>query len=137
MKNLSAARTYFAVHGTLAAPKDAVADGVAVGQWPANLRKTGGLGTNQERATERRRLLEALDAGWNPAWPVDWQRRYILLRRLVEDDSATPGERGVLGPVLAAQCDLERPGRPRWHRPLARLGHRMIRRWRRIGHPFG
>ncbi|MFH8411380.1 helicase associated domain-containing protein [Streptomyces sp. NPDC018019] len=92
MKNLSAARTYFAVHGTLAASKDAVADDVAVGQWLANLRKTGGLGANEERAKERRRLLEALDADWSPAWPVDWQRRYVLVRRLLGDDGATPGE---------------------------------------------
>ncbi|RSO20590.1 helicase [Streptomyces sp. WAC 06725] len=92
IKNLSAARTYYAVHGTLAAPKDAVADGVAVGQWLANLRKAGGLGTNEERAMERRRLLESLDADWNPVWPVDWQRRYVLVRRLVEDDGATPDE---------------------------------------------
>lgn len=92
MKNLSAARTYYAVHGTLAAPKDAVADDVAVGQWLANCRKAGGLGANEERATERRRLLEALDADWNPAWPIDWQRRYVLVRRLMEDDDATPGE---------------------------------------------
>ncbi|MEV5599437.1 Helicase associated domain protein [Streptomyces sp. NPDC052496] len=92
MKNLSAARTYYAVHGTLAAPKDAVADDVAVGQWLANCRKAGGLGANEERATERRRLLEALDADWNPAWPIDWQRRYVLVRRLVQDDGATPSE---------------------------------------------
>uniref|UniRef100_UPI000517CBF9 DEAD/DEAH box helicase n=1 Tax=Streptomyces rimosus TaxID=1927 RepID=UPI000517CBF9 len=92
IKNLSAARTYYAVHGTLAAPKDAVADGVAVGQWLANLRKAGGLGSNQERATERRRLLEALDPDWNQAWPVDWQRRYVLVRRLMEDGGATPDE---------------------------------------------
>ncbi|KOT84568.1 hypothetical protein ADK48_13230, partial [Streptomyces rimosus subsp. rimosus] len=92
IKNLSAARTYYAVHGTLAAPKDAVADDVAVGQWLANCRKAGGLGTNEERATERRRLLEALDADWNPSWPVDWQRRYVLVRRLMEDDGATPDE---------------------------------------------
>ncbi len=92
MKNLSAARTYYAVHGTLAAPKDAVADDVAVGQWLANCRKAGGLGANEERAKERRRLLEALDADWNPDWPIDWQRRYVLLRRLMEDDGATPGE---------------------------------------------
>ncbi|WP_030653316.1 DEAD/DEAH box helicase [Streptomyces rimosus] len=92
MKNLSAARTYYAVHGTLAAPKDAVADDVAVGQWLANLRKAGGLGANQERAAERRRLLEALDPDWNPAWPIDWQRRYVLVRRRLEDDGATPSE---------------------------------------------
>ena len=55
MTNLTAARTYYGVHSTLAAPKDAAADGVAVGQWLANCRKTGDLGTNSERAAERRR----------------------------------------------------------------------------------
>ncbi|MFF6937637.1 Helicase associated domain protein [Streptomyces sp. NPDC008312] len=42
-KNLTAARAYFSVRGSLAAPKDAAVEGVAVGQWLANLRKAGGL----------------------------------------------------------------------------------------------
>ena len=85
MKNLTAARTYFAVHSTLAAPKDAAADGVAVGQWLANCRKAGGLGANPERAAERRRLLEGIDPDWAPAWPVDWQRAYAVVRQLVDE----------------------------------------------------
>lgn len=60
-RNLTAARTYHAVHDTLAAPKDAVVEGVAVGQWLANLRKAGGLGKDQERAAERRAALESID----------------------------------------------------------------------------
>ncbi|AEM88776.1 DEAD/DEAH box helicase [Streptomyces violaceusniger] len=84
-KNLSAARGYYAVHGTLAAPKDAVFEDVAVGQWLANLRKPGGLGKDEERAEVRRTALVAIDPDWNPAWPVDWQRRYAALSSLLEE----------------------------------------------------
>ncbi|MFI0779336.1 helicase associated domain-containing protein [Streptomyces sp. NPDC021212] len=86
-KNLAAARVYHTVHGTLAAPKDAVVDGVAVGQWLANLRKAGGLGRDEERAADRRRALEAIDPDWNPDWPIDWQRRYAALASLIADQA--------------------------------------------------
>ncbi|MGV4926582.1 helicase associated domain-containing protein [Streptomyces sp. BHT-5-2] len=84
-KNLAAARDYFALHGTLAAPKDASIDTVAVGQWLANCRKTDGLGKDEERAEARRRALEAIDPDWNPTWPIDWQRRYAALTGLIKD----------------------------------------------------
>ncbi|AJC61934.1 helicase-associated (plasmid) [Streptomyces sp. 769] len=84
-KNLAVARDYFALHGTLAAPKDASIDTVAVGQWLANCRKTGGLGKDEERAQDRRRALEAIDPDWNPTWPIDWQRRYAALTGLIKD----------------------------------------------------
>ncbi|WP_432003653.1 Helicase associated domain protein [Streptomyces sioyaensis] len=84
-KNLAAARDYFAVHRTLAAPKDASIDGVAVGQWLANLRKTGGLGKDEERATERREALERIDRDWNPPWPFEWQQRYAALAAVLAD----------------------------------------------------
>ncbi|GAB7035975.1 Helicase associated domain protein [Streptomyces sp. NPDC021749] len=84
-KNLSAARKYFTTHRTLAAPKDAVVDGVAVGQWLANLRKTGGLGKDVERATQRREALERIDRDWNPPWPFDWQQRYAALAAVLAD----------------------------------------------------
>ncbi|MFG2631817.1 Helicase associated domain protein [Streptomyces sp. NPDC048473] len=87
-KNLSAARVYHAVHGTLAAPKDAVADGVAVGQWLANLRKPQGLGGDEERAQERRRALTAIDPDWAPHWPVEWQRHYAAVRELLADETS-------------------------------------------------
>ncbi|MBK5993329.1 Helicase associated domain protein, partial [Streptomyces sp. MBT58] len=85
-KNLGAARAYYAANGSLAAPKNAVMDGVAVGQWLANLRKTGGLGSDQERADDRRRALEAIDPDWNPQWPVDWQRHYAAARTLLGEE---------------------------------------------------
>ncbi|MER7990354.1 Helicase associated domain protein [Streptomyces noursei] len=84
-KNLAAARTYFAEHRTLAAPKDASADGVAVGQWLANLRKPGGLGKDEQRAVERRAALERIDRDWNPSWPLVWQQRYAALTTVLAD----------------------------------------------------
>ncbi|MFD8669520.1 Helicase associated domain protein [Streptomyces microflavus] len=85
-KNLTAARAYYAAHGSLAAPKNAMADGVAVGQWLANLRKPGGLGSDKKRADERRRALEAIDPDWNPQWSVDWQRHYAAARTLLGEE---------------------------------------------------
>ncbi|WTF40472.1 Helicase associated domain protein (plasmid) [Streptomyces cyaneofuscatus] len=86
-KNLNAARAYYATYGSLAAPKGALVDGVAVGQWLANLRKPGGLGRDPERADERRQALEAIDPEWNPAeWSVDWQRHYAAARVLLGEE---------------------------------------------------
>ncbi|MFE3770920.1 Helicase associated domain protein [Streptomyces sp. NPDC059122] len=84
-RNLSAARVYYALHGTLAAPKDAMVEDVAVGQWLANLRKPGGLGKDEERAEVRRQALVAIDPYWNPPWPIDWQRRYAALADLLSE----------------------------------------------------
>ncbi|MER5974517.1 Helicase associated domain protein [Streptomyces sp. NPDC002055] len=102
-KNLSAARAYYAMHRTLVAPKDAVIDGVAVGQWLANLRKPGGLGKDEERATERREALERIDPYWNPPWPVVWQQRYAALAAVL-DDGATLAE--ILPGVTVAGQDI-------------------------------
>ncbi|MFI0772835.1 helicase associated domain-containing protein [Streptomyces sp. NPDC021218] len=83
-RNLSVARGYYAVHGTLAAHKDAVFENVAVGQWLANLRKPGGLGKDEERAEVCRATLVAIDPDWNPKnWPIDWQRHYAALTGLL------------------------------------------------------
>ncbi|WGP14744.1 Helicase associated domain protein [Streptomyces sp. SH5] len=86
-RNLSAARSYYAAHSTLACPRNTVWDGVALGQWVSNLRRPGGLGTDPVRAGERRRALEAIDPEWNPAgWPVDWQRHYAATRHLLSEE---------------------------------------------------
>ncbi|MCD9901060.1 Helicase associated domain protein [Streptomyces sp. MT29] len=85
-KNLTAARAYYATHGSLATPKGAMVDGVAVGQWLANLRKPGGLGKDTETATQRREALEAIDPDWNPRWSVDWQRHYAAARTLLGEE---------------------------------------------------
>ncbi|MFB8020795.1 Helicase associated domain protein [Streptomyces rubiginosohelvolus] len=86
-KNLGAARSYYAVHSTLACPRNAVWDGVPLGQWISNLRRPGGLGTDPVRAEERRKALEAIDPEWNPTgWPVDWQRHYAATRHLLAEE---------------------------------------------------
>ncbi|KAB2587709.1 helicase associated domain-containing protein, partial [Streptomyces arboris] len=103
-KNLTAARAYYAAHGSLAAPKGAVVDGVAVGQWLANLRKPGGLGKDTETATQRREALEAIDPDWNPAgWSVDWQRHYAAARTLLGEEQ---GLTEILPGVTVNGCDV-------------------------------
>ncbi|KAB2587555.1 helicase associated domain-containing protein, partial [Streptomyces arboris] len=101
--NLTAARAYYAAHGSLAAPKGAVVDGVAVGQWLANLRKPGGLGKDTETATQRRRALEAIDRDWNPQWSVDWQRHYAAARILLGEEQ---GLTEILPGVTMNGCDV-------------------------------
>lgn len=81
--NLAAARAYFAEHGTLCAPRGAVALERPVGQWLTNQRRNGAL----EGRPDRAEALAAIDPDWNPSalgWGVDWQRRYAGLRLLVE-----------------------------------------------------
>lgn len=102
-RNLTAARTYFSVHGSLAAPKDAVVEGVAVGQWLANLRKAGGLGKDEVRAGERRTALESIDPDWNPGWSVEWQRHYATARALLAEEN---GPTEVMPGVLVHGCDI-------------------------------
>ncbi|GAB2591846.1 hypothetical protein GCM10027168_26250 [Streptomyces capparidis] len=45
-----------------------------------NLRRRGGLGEDSERAARRTAQLAALDPDRRPAWPIDWQRHYAMLR---------------------------------------------------------
>ncbi len=93
-ENLAAARAYFAVHGTLCAPRTAVAQGKPVGQWLTNCRRPGGLGKDPQRAAERAARLAEIDPDWNPAaqgWTVDWQRHYAKVRACLHG-GATPGE---------------------------------------------
>ncbi|WTD14831.1 Helicase associated domain protein [Streptomyces anulatus] len=92
-KNLTAARDYYAVHSTLACPRNTVWDGVEIGQWLSNLRRPGGLGTDPVRAGERLRALEAIDSEWNPAgWSVEWQRHYAATRELLGEEQGRPVE---------------------------------------------
>ncbi|MER7764166.1 Helicase associated domain protein [Streptomyces sp. NPDC097619] len=80
--NLAAARAFHAVHGTLAAPRHAVALDRAVGQWLTNVRRAGGLGKDAARAERRAHALAAIDPDWNPGalgWTVDWQRHHAYL----------------------------------------------------------
>ncbi|WP_392900968.1 helicase associated domain-containing protein [Streptomyces sp. LN699] len=85
-ENLAAARAYFELHGTLAAPRHATALDRAIGQWLTNIRRPGGLGKDPERAGRRAEKLAAVDPDWNPrenGWTVDWQRHYAYLAQLL------------------------------------------------------
>ncbi|EST27843.1 hypothetical protein N566_23200, partial [Streptomycetaceae bacterium MP113-05] len=82
---LIAARAYFEEYGTLCAPRDAVMDGFAVGQWLENLRK-GVMAVTEERD----RALREIDEHWKPEWAVSWQRRYATLAYLLHGEDGTP-----------------------------------------------
>ncbi|MFF4583620.1 Helicase associated domain protein [Streptomyces sp. NPDC001373] len=99
-ENLAAARAYFELHGTLAAPRHATALDKAVGQWLTNIRRPGGLGKDPVRAKRRAAALAAIDEDWNPGdddhgWTVDWQRHYAYLTQLLGEGARlkaiTPG----------------------------------------------
>ncbi|WP_406737138.1 Helicase associated domain protein [Streptomyces sp. NBC_00853] len=87
-QNLGAARAYYELHGTLAAPRHATALDQAVGQWLTNVRRPGGLGKDPDRAQRRAAALAAIDPDWNPGtlgWTVDWQRHYAYLAQLLAE----------------------------------------------------
>ncbi|MFD4914725.1 Helicase associated domain protein [Streptomyces virginiae] len=87
-QNLGAARAYYDLHGTLAAPRGAAIMDVQVGQWLTNIRRPGGLGKDPVRAARRAAQLAAIDPDWNPAergWTVDWQRHYAYLAQLLAE----------------------------------------------------
>ncbi|MFF4498808.1 helicase associated domain-containing protein [Streptomyces sp. NPDC001546] len=65
-ENLAAARAYFELHGTLAAPRYATALDKPVGQWLTDVRRPGGLGKDPDRAARRAAALAAIDEDWNP-----------------------------------------------------------------------
>jgi superfamily II DNA or RNA helicase len=89
---LAVFRAHRRATGHLAPRQDAVWDDpagggpVPIGQHIANLRRTGGLGKNPERAALRAQQLTAIDPDWNCPWPLDWQRHYRHLVDLSEDE---------------------------------------------------
>ncbi|MEW2458103.1 DEAD/DEAH box helicase [Streptomyces albus] len=122
---------YHAEHHTLAAPRDAVLAGVAVGERLHQARKPGGLGKKPDRAESRRRRLEAIDPDWNPAWPVAWQRHWAKARWLLSQGATLAELRpGVsfggddIGTWLAEQPAAWQTLAPGQQRRLAELGLR-------------
>ncbi|MFD3472251.1 Helicase associated domain protein [Streptomyces sp. NPDC058682] len=130
--SLGAARAYYQLHGTLAAPRGATILDIAIGQYLSNIRRPGGLGKDPERAERRAAALAAIDPDWNPGtlgWTVDWQRHYAYLAQLLAEGARltaiVPGvtrHGDDVGRWLATQRrDWDRLNEEQQHR-LAELG---------------
>ncbi|MFI1815174.1 Helicase associated domain protein [Streptomyces sp. NPDC020422] len=110
-EGLAAARGWAEVNGHLLAPLDATHQGYRVGTWLKNARGAArrALELEQRQAeglpveswagalsAERREQLEDIDPSWCPAWPVEWQRAFHLVRLHLEEAGGTlptePGE---------------------------------------------
>ncbi|MFI2764835.1 Helicase associated domain protein [Streptomyces echinatus] len=110
-EGLAAARGWAEENGHLLAPTDATHQGYRVGIWLKNQRAAARKAQEMEQrraeglpvksaagalSDERREQLEDIDPAWCPAWPVDWQRCFHLLRQHLEADGALPTESGVV-----------------------------------------
>ncbi|MGV9248066.1 Helicase associated domain protein [Streptomyces sp. NPDC003710] len=110
-EGLAAARGWAAEHGHLLAPLDATYQGYRVGIWLKNARAAARRAADieQRRAVglpvgssagalseERREQLEDIDPSWCPAWPVEWQRAFHLVRLHLEAGGELPMEPGVV-----------------------------------------
>ncbi|MFC7891900.1 Helicase associated domain protein [Streptomyces sp. NPDC057381] len=104
-EGLAAARGWAAEAGHLLAPLDATYQGYRVGIWLKNARaaarkaaeaeqrRAAGLPVQSPAGTlseERRARLEDIDPAWCPAWSVDWQRCFHLLRLHLEAGGELP-----------------------------------------------
>ncbi|MDI3101941.1 Helicase associated domain protein [Streptomyces sp. AN-3] len=94
-EGLAAAHGWAAEHGHLLAPLDATYQGYRVGIWLKNQRAAARKAAEAEQrraeglpvqsaagalAEVRREQLEDIDPSWCPAWPVEWQRAFHLVR---------------------------------------------------------
>ncbi|WP_189908789.1 DEAD/DEAH box helicase [Streptomyces capillispiralis] len=108
-EGLAAARGWAAEHGHLLAPAGATFQGYRVGIWLKNQRAAARKAqkTEQRRAEgvpvgpaagalsqERREQLEEIDPAWCPAWPVEWQRAFHLVRLHLEAGGTLPTSPG-------------------------------------------
>ncbi|MFI0790863.1 Helicase associated domain protein [Streptomyces lydicus] len=110
-EGLAAARGWAAEAGHLLAPLDATYQGYRVGLWLKNARAAARKAQEVEQrrveglpvqssagalSDERREQLEEIDPSWCPAWPVDWQRAFHLVRRHLEAGGTLPTEPGAV-----------------------------------------
>lgn len=110
-EGLAAARGWAEANGHLLAPLDATYQGYRVGIWLKNARAAARKAAEikQRRAEglpvgpaagalseERREQLEDIDPSWCPAWPVEWQRAFHLVRQHLEAGGTLPAEPGVV-----------------------------------------
>ncbi|MGW1007731.1 Helicase associated domain protein [Streptomyces sp. NPDC002520] len=99
-EGLSAARGWAETNGHLLAPLDATHQGYRVGIWLKNARAAARKAAEIEQrraeglpvessagalSDERREQLEDIDPSWCPAWPVEWQRAFHLVRLHLEE----------------------------------------------------
>ncbi|MFJ3161404.1 DEAD/DEAH box helicase [Streptomyces kanasensis] len=110
-EGLAAARGWAAEHGHLLAPLDATYQGYRVGIWLKNARAAARKAAEIEQrqaeglpveswagalSAERREQLEDIDPSWCPAWPVEWQRAFHLVRLHLDAGGALPMEPGTV-----------------------------------------
>ncbi|MFF8196631.1 Helicase associated domain protein [Streptomyces bobili] len=110
-EGLAAARGWAAEAGHLLAPLDAIYQGYRVGIWLKNARAAARKADENEQrraeglpvqsaagalSQERREQLEDIDPSWFPAWPVEWQRCFHLVRQHLEQGGVLPTEPGVV-----------------------------------------
>ncbi|WP_408997296.1 helicase associated domain-containing protein [Streptomyces europaeiscabiei] len=110
-EGLAAARGWAAEHGHLLAPLDATYQGYRVGIWLKNARAAArkAMDIEQRRAEglpvqsaagalsdERREQLEDIAPSWCPAWPVEWQRAFHLVRQHLEAGGALTMSPGIV-----------------------------------------
>ncbi|MGW1134237.1 Helicase associated domain protein [Streptomyces griseoluteus] len=108
-EGLAAARGWAAEAGHLLAPLDATYQGYRVGIWLKNQRAAARKAAEiaQRRAEGlpvessagalsdgRREQLEDIDPAWCPAWPVEWQRCFHLVRLHLEAGRPLPTSPG-------------------------------------------
>lgn len=108
-EGLAAARGWAAEAGHLLAPLDATYKGYRVGIWLKNARaaarktqeidrrRAEGLPVQSSAGAlseMRREQLEDIDPAWCPAWPVEWQRCFHLVRLHLQAGHLLPTEPG-------------------------------------------
>ncbi|MGX1274905.1 Helicase associated domain protein [Streptomyces phaeoluteigriseus] len=104
-EGLAAARGWAEENGHLLAPLDATYRGARVGIFLKNARAAARRAQEIEQrraegfpvessagalSDERREQLEDIDPSWCPAWPVEWQRAFHLVRMHLEAGGALP-----------------------------------------------
>ncbi len=110
-EGLAAARGWAAETGHLLAPVDATYQGYRVGIWLKNARAAARAAQEIEQrraeglpvvsragalSEERREQLEEIDPSWCPAWSVEWQRCFHLVRLHLERGGELPLEPGAV-----------------------------------------
>ncbi|MFJ3513107.1 DEAD/DEAH box helicase [Streptomyces luteogriseus] len=110
-EGLAAARGWAAENGHLLAPLDATYQGAKVGIFLKNARAAARKAAEIEQrraeglpvqssagalSDERREQLEDIDPSWCPAWPVEWQRAFHLVRLHLDAGGELPTEPGTV-----------------------------------------